>query len=431
MTMQLPPELFLALRYLKPKRSFVSSITLLSILGPILGVALLVIVTSVMSGFDREIRTRILSMQSHLQILPLSTPDGNPGFFADPDSLLTKVEKTGAWAAPLIEGPVLIQVHNRITAKYVKGIVPEQEKKVSGLAAPENIRGRFDIKDGEALIGEELALELGLQIGDQILIHSPNKLTRNMEWQSDGRVKARDTGEIYLPEEVTIAGIFSMGVYEFDSGLIFVQLDQAAELFGLPWGAATSLQVRTPDPFNLTLIVSELKKEVPLSRIVTWQEANRKLFGALRVEKNLMSFLLVFIVTVAAFGITGTLITVVVQKTREIGILKAVGMNNGVVARIFLLQGVFIGVTGTALGTLVGALVIRFRNAIAALLGKIMGEEIFPKDLYQLTQIPAQIIPSDLAVIVSLSLLICIAGALIPALYAAHLCPSEAIREEQ
>ena len=426
--MQLPPELFLALRYLKPKRSFVSIITLLSILGPILGVALLVIVTSVMSGFDQEIKTRILSMQSHLQILPLSSFDGNTGVISDPDPLLKKVSQAGADAAPLIEGPVLVQVRNKITAKYVKGIVPALEKKVSGLA--DSVRGRFEIKDGEALIGEELALELGLRIGDQFLIHSPSKLTRNMEWQTDGRVKTKDTGEVYLPEEVTIVGIFSMGVYEFDSGLIFMQLDQAAELFGLPWGSATSLQVRTPDPFNLTPIIIRLKKEMPLSRIVSWQEANSKLFGALRVEKNLMSFLLVFIVIVAAFGITGTLITVVIQKTREVGILKAVGMTNGTVARVFLLQGVFIGVTGTALGTLLGALIVQFRNLIAMLLSKIMGVEIFPRSLYQLTEIPGRIIPSDLAVIVVLSLAICIAGALIPALYAAHLSPSEAIREE-
>jgi lipoprotein-releasing system permease protein len=427
--MRLSADLFLALRYLRPKRTFVSVITLLSILGPILGVALLVIVNAIMSGFDRDIRDRILSMQAHLQVFPsrLYGQEGMP-VIEKPDTVIQAVATMGAKAAPLIEGPVLVQVRDRVTAKYLRGILPAKERVVSNLA--QSVTGRFELKEGEALIGMELAKELNLKLGDRLLLHSPAKLTRNIEWLPDGGVKVKDAGEVYLPEQVTIAGIFNMGVYEYDSGIIFVHLDRAADLFGLPWGCATSVQVRAPDPFKLDALNRQLQETFPTFRTLTWQEANRQLFGALRVEKNLMFFLLVFIVIVAAFGIAGTLITVVVQKTREIGILKAVGMSGGMVARIFLLQGIFIGVIGTILGTGLGALVVYYRNAIAGLLGAIMGVEVFPKELYHLTQIPGQIIPADLALVMGASLLICVAGALIPALLASAQSPAAALRDE-
>ena len=421
-------DIFLALRYLRPKRTFISVITLLSVLGPVLGVALLVIVTAVMSGFDRDIRSRILGMQAHLHILPTRTANGGE-ILEDPGPILKKLRALGARGAPVIEGPVLLQWKKQVLAKFVKGIVPERERQVSNLA--ESVRGRFDIEDGEALIGEEMAAQLGLRLGDHLLIHAPARLTRGMHWTPDGRVTFRQgDDEAYLPEEVTIVGIFSMGLYEYDSSIVILTLDQAAELFGYDWGAASSVQARTPDPFHLDTIENSLRKAFPDCRVLSWQEANRRLFGALRVEKNLMSFLLFFIVVVAAFGISGTLITVAVQKTREIGILKAVGMTAGTEARIFVIEGALIGVAGTALGMGTGLLVIHFRDRIAALLSRIMGVEVFPKELYHLTSIPARIVPADLGRIAILAVLICIVGALIPALYASALSPAAALHEE-
>lgn len=431
MKFPLPADLFLALRYLRPKRTFVSVITLLSILGPVLGVALLVVVTAIMSGFDRDIRKRILDMQAHIQIFAPSvyTP-GQVPVIADPDTLRQAVEALGAHAAPVIEGPVLVQVRDQVAAKYVKGIVPAYERQVCSLLNPEQVRGRADLQEGEALIGEEMALELGIGLGDHILIHSPQRLTENIDWGDDGKIVVRDPEEAYLPEEVTVAGIFSAGVYEFDAGVLFLGLDQAAELFGLPWGSATAVRVRAPDPFALQPLVDALSRQFSGYRLLTWQDANQQLFGALRVEKNLMFFLLFFIVIVAAFGIAGTLITVVVQKTREIGILKAVGMPGGVIARIFLCQGAVIGLLGTASGTALGWLIVHYRNPIAAALGVLFGVEVFPKKLYHLSQIPAYLTRGDVLLIVGVSVALCIGGAVIPALFAAHLSPADALREE-
>ncbi|MFA4945802.1 MAG: ABC transporter permease [Lentisphaeria bacterium] len=430
--MNLPPtaDLLLALRYLRPKRTFVSFLTLLSVLGPVLGVALLVIVSAIMSGFNRDIRARILDMQAHLQVYPpLSLQPDRPAAIHDPAPILAAIEKLGGHGSPVIDGPVLLQVRDRITPKFLKGIRPELDRQVTRLENPD-FAGRYEIQPGEALVGRELAQELGLKLGSKLLIHAPAKLTQNIQWRPDGQVEIRPSDTVYLPEEVTVAGIFSQGVYDFDSAIVLIHLDQAADLFGLPLDSATSIQVKVPDPFAMDGFLQALADQFLDYRLLSWQEANRQLFGALKVEKNLMFFLLFFIVIVAAFGIAGTLITVVVQKTKEIGILKAVGMGRLAIARIFLLQGAAIGVLGTGLGIGAGLLVVRFRNPIAWLLGKVMGVEVFPKELYHLSQIPAYLTPADLGVITVVSLLLCIAGAVVPALFAAALSPAQALREE-
>lgn len=429
--MRLPSDIFLALRYLKPKRTFVSMITLLSVLGPVLGVALLVIVTAIMSGFDQSIRLRILNMQAHLQVFPpLSFKAGEVDVIENPDPVVEAAQRAGAKGAPVAEGPVLLQVKDQIVAKLARGIIPELERHVTSLGDDRVVTGRFEIKPGEALIGSEMAASLNLRLGDHFLLHAPKKLTRNLSWEKDGSLKVKDSQQFVLPEEVTVVGIFNMGVYEFDSSVVFLHLDQACDLFGLPLGSATAVQVRTPDPFVMDGQVQALQESFPTYRFLTWKDANRQLFGALRVEKNLMMFLLVFIVIVAAFGIAGTLITVVVQKTREIGIMKAVGLPWWMVANIFMLQGAMIGVFGAGAGTLLGALVVHYRNLIQALLGKIMGVEVFPRELYQLSEIPAKMIGSDVALIAGVAVVICIAGAVVPALFASALSPAAALRED-
>lgn len=422
--MRLPADFFLALRYLRPKRTFVSVITLLSILGPTLGVAILLIVSSVMAGFDRDIRRGIMNMQAHLQVYPRYE-----AVIGDPAAMMAALREHGVTSSPLIEGSALIQLRQSIQPKMLRGIVPALEKEVSNVAAKGFI-GRFDIRDGEAIIGQRLAMQLGLRIGDQMLIHSPARLTQNVTWKDDGQVDISQPDEIYLPEEVHVVGLFSTGVADFDDNVIFVTLDQAAELFGYEWGAATCVQGKVADPMRMDALVQTLREALYPADVVTWQERNQLLFGTLRVEKNLMSFLMAFIVLVASFSIAATLITVVVQKTREIGVLKAVGMSRWLIARIFLLQGAVIGVIGTSLGTALGLLVMACRNQIAALLSAIMGHDVFPAELYHLTQIPALTTPADLGRIVALSLSICVLAALVPALYASAMAPAKALQDD-
>lgn len=419
-------SVFLALRYLRPKKSFVSLITLLSIVGPILGVAVLITVIAVMAGFNRDIRKKILGMQAHIRIY--NRLSGN---IKNPEPLLARLRTYGVAASPVVEGPVLMQYHRQILAKYVRGILPKTERNVSDIHQS-MVAGHFAITENEVLIGRDLSIQTGLGLGDKFIIHSPEKLNRMVGFKEDGSISKKSPDEIYVPEEVTVAGIFSMGMYEYDSSLIIMHLEKADDLFGLDWGAATSVQIKTGDPFNLKPLQKKIAADPLFAglRTVPWQEANRRLFGALRVEKNLMFFLLIFIVVVAAFGIAGTLITVVIQKTREIGVLKALGATPAMILSVFCIQGVLVGLLGTLLGTLLGLEIVQYRNQIAAILARIMGTEIFPRDLYHLSQIPAVIMPMDIIQINGLALLICILAALIPAFYAASLQPTAALRNE-
>ncbi len=421
----LPIELLLALRYLRPKRTFVSVITLLSILGPVLGVAILLIVNAIMTGFDHNIRESIMNMQAHIQVYPL-----RDDYFRDPGPIMEKLEEHGVQAAPLTESTALIQIRDQILPKYVRGIDPEREKRVTTLLDSTNMGEPPALSDGEVIIGDLLGQQAGLRPGSQFLIHSPARLTQNIKWQENGRVEIKEPDELYLPEEVTVIDYFSMGVSDFDANIIVMSLDQAAELTGHEWGSATTIQLRVPDPMNMNALVADLRATFPELAFVTWQERNQMLFGTLRVEKNLMTFLMAFIVLVASFTIASTLITVVVQKTREIGILKAVGTPSGTIARIFLVQGGLIGLIGTAGGTALGLLVIAMRDQIANFLSFLMGHDVFPAELYHLTRIPARVTAGDLCLTLFMSITICLLAALVPAIYASALQPAKSLQED-
>ena len=436
--MHLPLDIFLALRYLRPKRTFVSFITLLSILGPTLGVAILLIVNSIMAGFGKDIQENIMSWQAHLHVFPnmKSTMD-------DPEKIIEILEKHGVKASPLIQDSALIQVkastlsgetEQVIQPKVVYGIDPAREGEVTGIKGA-MIYGKFDIEEGEALIGDRLANAVGLRIGSSFLIHSPARLTQNVKWDKDGQVHVGQPDEVYLPEEVKVVGIFSMGFAEFDENVIFVRRDQAADLFGYDWGTATSVQGKVPDPMQMDKLMQELNGDINEPnrlrrfKIVTWKERNQMLFSTLQVEKKLMAFLMTFILLVASFSIAATLITVVVQKTREIGTLKAVGVSSWTVARIFMFQGAAIGVFGTTFGITLGLLVIHYRNAIAAILSKILGHDVFPPELYHLNHLPALWTANDLVTVSILSMTVCILAALIPAIFASALPPAKSLQD--
>ena len=422
--MRLPADIFLALRYLRPKRTFVSVITLLSILGPVLGVAVLLIVTGVMSGFDKDIRQGIMDLQAHIQIYPIWKKT-----MEKPEAMCAKLKEMGVAASPLIEGSVLVQVHENIAPKIVRGVAPETEHLVSTIDQS-ILAGTHHLKEGEALVGDRMASQMGLTLGSVILLHSPARLTQNVKWKDDGTVDVSAPDELYLPEQVKIVGLYSLGVSDFDDNIIFMHIEQAADLYGYEWGEATSIQCKVKDPLNMGDLPERIADALDDVQCVTWQERNRLLFGTLRVEKNLMTFLMAFIVLVASFSIAATLITVVVQKTREIGVMKAVGMSSWMIARVFLFQGGVIGLIGTTIGTILGLLVIIFRETIADILSWIMGHDVFPAELYHLRKIPAHLTPGDLLFIVSLSLAICIFATIVPAIYASCKKPAKALQED-
>ena len=408
--MSLPFSLFLALKYLKPKRTFLSVVTVISVLGVLLGVAVLIIVLSVMSGFDEMWRDKILSFNAHITVTSY-------GIIDEEQPIVERIAKvpgvTGA--APYVQGLVFIQFQDRVYTPMVRGVDPVRERTVSKI--PEcMVAGKFDVENDQVVIGSDLAQRLGISVGDKVLVYSPENFV--------------NPDEIRLPEELTVAGLFEVGMWEFDVGFMITSIEKARELYAMEQGAH-AIQVMTDDPYRPERVATAIHEALGLDYDVeTWMQQNRQLFAALRVEKNMMFFLLIFITVVAAFGITNTLITVTVQKTHEIGLLKALGFSSGSIMRVFFWQGWIQGLIGTVAGTGFGLLVLKYRNGLMYALNRRFHLELFPKELYRLSEIPAVISWTDIAIVAGSVMIICTLAGIVPAYRAARLDPVSALRYE-
>lgn len=409
---RLPFELFLGLRYLKPKRTFVSVITLISLSGVAIGVWVLIVVIAVMSGFDRELRDKLMGMHAHVTVT-------NGGLIEHSDKLIQTILATPhvKAASPFAMGLVWIVFENRVATPYVKGIDPKREVTVSKLASYIK-EGSLDLAGDKVVIGREFASQYGIFLGDKITLNSPRTVEKKGQ-------------EVDLPVELTVTGIFESGMYEYDIGLIFTSLETAQELYSMG-NAVHGIEILTDDPINGARDVADAlnKKLAPPLHAQTWAELNQRLLGAIQVEKSVMFFILTFIIIVAAFGIMSTLITVTVQKTREIGVMKALGAASGKILRIFVLQGFIVGVFGTAMGLVLGLLTVHNINPINHFLSHVVGIDLFPRDIYNFPSIPAYLTLRDLLTIGGSALVICTLAGLLPALRAARLEPVEALRYE-
>jgi lipoprotein-releasing system permease protein len=420
---RLPFELFLALRYLRPKRTFVSVITLISVIGVMLGVAVLIVVISVMSGFDRQLRDKILGFNSHLKITRNQTTMSNyPAVMKE-----VAANKAVTAVAPFVLGQVLIETEPQegnplAAAPWVRGIDPKYETNVSILST--NIMGEFDLHGDSVLVGNDLAHNLRLHLGDRISVHSPHNL------QQMRKQRGKENEELYVPDELVVRGIFDVGYYEYNATVIVTSLANAQDLYGLN-GEVHGLMVMLDDPFKAETVQAELQRTLGSDyHVATWTEESSALLSALVVEKNVMFYLLFFIMIVAAFGIMNSLITFVVQKTREIGMLKALGGTRGQVLWLFLSQGLLVGVAGVITGFGLGMLAVTYRNEFLHVMRRLTHIELFPAQIYGFTELPALLVPGDIAIICGSALLICLLAGLIPAWNAARLRPVEALRYE-
>ncbi len=430
--MKLPFSLFLALRYLKPKRTFLSIITLISILGVTLGVTVLILVIAVMTGFDRELRQKVIDFDAHILVTSEEVMK-NWREVADKVKATPEVEAI----APYIQGPVIAEFQNRRIAPVIRAIDPVQEEQVVPL--PKFIKqGRLDLEGDSTVVGIELARKLQVALGDRITVYSPGNLgqvldqIKKLETATGDEEKAAIEGlrEVVLPKDLTVTGIFETGHYVHDSEFLLVPIHIGQELYGLGDGLH-GLTVRTRDPYGAEQVKRRFQEFLePPAYAQTWIDMNSQFFEAVRLERTVMFFLLFFIVVVAAFGIMSTLITVTVQKRREIGIMKALGASIWQIVWVFLGQGIVVGVFGTLTGLGLGMTLIRYRNEFSQWLAGTFGIEVFPRQVYQFSQIPAEVIPRDVAVICILAFFICSIAALIPAYFAARLDPVKALRYE-
>ena len=422
---KLPFELLLALRYLRPRRTFVSIITLISILGVALGVAVLIIVISVMSGFDHDLREKILGFNAHIQVF---RSRGTMQNYARVASVIAS-NKNVRGVSPLVIGKVLVETQEetnkqaRVDAPILRGVDPWTEGSVNVL--PQSIvEGKFDLSGHGVVIGSEFARNLWLHVGDRLSIYSP----RDIEQMRKSRGKKNE--EAVLPEDYEVRGIFDVGYYEFNSLFIVTSLENAQDLYDLG-DSVHDLEVMLNDPYQATEVKRQLEQTLGREfTATTWMEQNSAILSALTVEKNVMFYLLFFIVIVAALCILSAQITFVVQKTREIGMLKALGATNLQISGVFLSQSAIIGVLGVLAGYGLGILALTYRNEFLHFMNYWTGFELFPASIYGFSELPAIIDARDIVLICGSSFIICILGGVLPAWRAGRLKPVEALRYE-
>ena len=428
----LPAPLFLAARYLRPKRTFLAVITLISVIGVTLGITVLILVMSVMTGFERELQRKVIGFDAHLLLTDNGLINGWKDLAKSAESAPGVVA-----AAPFVQGPVIVEFNHQRLAPKIRGIDPEREARVGDLSKF-LVSGSLDLSGDSTVIGSELARTLGVKVGDIVTVYSPGNLGEVIDQldrlkSKPGKSSAEGIDQLrqmILPTQLTVTGIFESGRYLYDSEFLLVPLHIGQELYGLG-GSVHGLSVRTVDPDRAAAIRDEVRKRIPDTlSCTTWMDMNRQLFDAIAMERHVMFFLLMFIILVAAFGIMNTLITVTVQKTREIGVLKALGARTWQIVSVFLLQGMVVGLIGVASGLVLGMSLIRYRNQVSAWLSSTLGVEIFPRSVYQFNEIPAEVVPTDVALICVSAFVICSLAALIPAWIASRLDPVKALRYE-
>ncbi len=403
-------ELFVARRYLtaRRKQAFISVITLISVLGVAIGVAALVIAIALITGFQGDVQDKILGATSHVMVSDLGGR-GLEGYGSMAEKIggLPGVES----ATPVVYSTVLITGVGESSGALVKGIDFDRER----LTAPwlKNLEaGRIPVagaaRDG-LLLGRELALRIGAQVGDRVQI-----VTASSTLGPTGFMPKRKTFEV--------TGLFNTGLYEFDSTTALTAIGVAQKLFGLE-GRASYIQVKLRNIFDAPRIGEEIKALVPSAvYITTWMELNKSLFSALKLEKNIMFLTITLIVIVAALNIIATLILMVMEKTRDIGILMAIGATPSMINRVFFYQGALIGVIGTACGVVLGLGWCGLANAFKLIR--------IPVDIYQISYVPFRMRPLDLALIVGVTLLISFVSTLFPARRAAKVDPAVALKYE-
>jgi lipoprotein-releasing system permease protein len=432
----LPFSYFIALRYLRPKRTFLSVITLISIIGVVLGISVLIIVISVMTGFERELERKVIGFEAHITIAP--GPDAPLSNWREAMKVAQQTPGVIGVTPTTLE-PVIVEFKKSRMTLLVRGLDPNQgSDRVLALQSAMTA-GKFDLNGDKCVVGSELASTLGLEVGDKLTIYSGGNpghiidLLKEAQDHPEDKEKIQQAMDLIVPAELEVTGIFSTGRYLYDSNYVIAPLNVGQELYQLG-DAVHFVLVKTSNPYDVDEISARLNRELmqlnPPLHAVTWLDQNREYLDALRVERTTMFFILTFVVIVAAFGIMSTLITTTVQKTREIGVMKALGATMGQILWAFLAQGTVVGFFGTLIGLGTGVFLVQYRNQVRDFLAQVFHLQLFPASVYQFSEIPAEIVPHDVIVICVSGFIICTVAALIPAFFAARLDPVKALRYE-
>lgn len=402
---------FLGFKYLRPKRSVASVIAFVSILGVMLGIAAVIIVRSVMTGFGDVWEKKILDFKPHITLMPYS---GH--VIRGEDELAAKLRSIPGVVSvtPEIDSRVMLERRGRVLAPIIIGVDGEEFAKAYNVGAP--LAGTFDLDGDSIVIGRHVARQLGVTVGDEVTVYSPKTLASE--------------DEVFLPIKWTVVGIFSCGQYEYDSGYVVASLPNVRDLMGIEDGVF-NIHLKTeapgvPEKFNA--VMNAVDRAVPRLRMMTWLEADRELFNALAVEKNMTAILLLLISLVALFCVMNTLLVLTVQKTPEIGLLKSLGFSKLQIMGVFMVHGLVQCTVGIVLGLVASFLVLSNLQNIVEYLAT-LGVSVFPESVYGLPEIPHRIVASDIAWAVAFVYFFGIVASLIPALAAALKDPVKALNE--
>jgi lipoprotein-releasing system permease protein len=412
-----PYELFVGLRYTHTKRRthFISFISFTSMLGIALGVTALITVLSVMNGFETELRERILGMASHATI---TTFDGSLENWQDVSGMIGGEPHVLA-SAPFVSGESMLSNGKQVSGAQIRGVLPEAEGLVSDVVS--NIRGGdIDLlREGEygIILGSELAVALGAGIGDAITVVSP-------------QVTIAPTGILPRLRRFTVLATFEVGMYEYDRGVALVHMHDAAKLFRLD-AAVSGLRLKLDDVFDAPLVARQLGSRLPDEyRVQDWTRRHANFFRAIKTEKRVMFIILTLIVAVAAFNIVSTLIMVVTDKRSDIAILRTLGATPRSIMGIFIIQGVVIGVLGTALGIAGGVGLALNIETIVPAIERLFNVQFLAADVYYISDVPSELHWLDVWIMASVALVLSLLATLYPAWRAARTNPAEALRYE-
>ena len=410
-------ELLVGLRYTRAKRRnhFISFISAISMAGIALGVAALIVVLSVMNGFQKELRTRILGVASHVQV------SGANNQLADwqPVAKLALEDARVKAAAPFVNAQAMLAAGQAVRGSVVRGILPEREAQVAEIGAHMRA-GRLDaLKAGEfgIVLGSELARALGVLTGDKVALIAPQGLVT-------------PAGVIPRMKQFTVVGMFEVGMFEFDSGLALVHLADAQKLYQMG-DAVSGVRLRLGDLFESRAVARELMGKLDRDYFATdWTRSHANFFRAVEIEKRVMFIILLLIVAVAAFNIVSTLVMLVTDKQADIAILRTLGASPGSIVQIFMVQGALIGVIGTFAGLVLGVLVGFNVDIVVPFIENLLGFKFLAKDIYYISDLPTDVQLGDVTVIGVVSLVLSFIATLYPSWRASRVNPAEALRYE-